>query len=74
MTPQLIISDYRLPEGESGIQIIEYLRSEFNTDIPAILLTGDTAPENLLAAQTHGLRLAHKPLDSTKLKALIDSL
>jgi hypothetical protein len=50
------------------------LRSEFNTDIPAILLTGDTAPENLLAAQTHGLRLAHKPLDSTKLKALIDSL
>jgi signal transduction histidine kinase/CheY-like chemotaxis protein len=72
-TPHLIISDYRLPEGESGIQIIEYLRNEFNADIPAVLLTGDTAPDNLLEAQAHGLRLAHKPLESIKLRELIDS-
>jgi signal transduction histidine kinase/CheY-like chemotaxis protein len=74
VAPHLIISDYRLPEGESGLQIIEYLRNEFNKDIPAVLLTGDTAPENLRAAQVHGLHLAHKPLGSIKLKELIDSL
>src|SRR5271156_2562570 len=36
--------------GEDGIVVIQNLRSEYNDDIPAILLTGDTAPERLRTA------------------------
>jgi len=42
--PDLIICDYRLRDGENGIAVIERLQSEYNEDIPAVLITGDTAP------------------------------
>ena len=41
--PDLIISDYRLNALVNGLQLIDRLREEFNRDIPALLLTGDTA-------------------------------
>ncbi|MDB6104670.1 MAG: hybrid sensor histidine kinase/response regulator, partial [Gammaproteobacteria bacterium] len=45
--PDLIVSDYRLRDNENGIQVVEALRSEFNVDIPALLVTGDTGPDRL---------------------------
>ena len=49
--PDLIISDFRLRDGENGIAAIELLRSEYNEAIPAMLITGDTAPDRLSEAQ-----------------------
>ena len=60
--PVLILSDYRLRGEETGAQVIERLRFEYNDDIPAILITGDTAPERLVEAQASGHLLLHKPL------------
>lgn len=34
--PDLVISDYRLRDGENGIGVIENVRHEFNADIPAL--------------------------------------
>ena len=42
--PDLIVSDYRLRGNENGIQVVEMLRSEFNVDIPALLVTGTRRP------------------------------
>ena len=42
--PDLIISDYRLSDGQHGIEAIEKLREAFNLSIPAFLVSGDTAP------------------------------
>src|SRR5216684_4333229 len=41
----LIISDFRLADGHSGIAAIEALRRAFQDAIPAFLVRGDTAPE-----------------------------
>ena len=41
--PDLIITDYRLPEGETGSELIERLREETGRQLPAIILTGDVA-------------------------------
>lgn len=60
--PVLIISDYRLSDGETGATAIARLRVEFNDDIPAILITGDTAPERLREARDSGHLLLHKPV------------
>jgi CheY-like chemotaxis protein/nitrogen-specific signal transduction histidine kinase len=72
--PDLVICDYRLREGENGIEVIERMRSEYNQDIPALLITGDTAPDRLADAQASGLILLHKPVPNSKLRAAIVNL
>jgi two-component system, sensor histidine kinase len=72
--PDLVICDYRLREGENGITVIERMRSEYNEDIPAMLITGDTAPDRLAEARASGLILLHKPVSNSKLRAAIVNL
>jgi signal transduction histidine kinase len=72
--PDLIVSDYRLRGGENGIQVVEMLRNEFNIDIPALLVTGDTAPDRLRDAEASGLPILHKPLNPARLRTLIANL
>jgi len=69
--PDLIICDYRLRDGENGIRVIERLRSEYNEAIPAMLITGDTAPDRLAEAKASSLLLLHKPVSNGKLRAAI---
>jgi two-component system, sensor histidine kinase len=69
--PDLIICDYRLRGGENGIAVIERLRADYNERIPAMLITGDTAPDRLAEAKASGLLLLHKPVSNTKLRAAI---
>jgi signal transduction histidine kinase/CheY-like chemotaxis protein len=69
--PDLIICDYRLRDGENGIKVIERLRSEYNEAIPAMLITGDTAPDRLAEAKASSLLLLHKPVSNGKLRAAI---
>jgi signal transduction histidine kinase/ActR/RegA family two-component response regulator len=72
--PDLIICDYRLRGDESGIDTIQRLRSEFNDDIPAIIMTGDTAPDRIREAMASGCFLMHKPVSNSKLRAAITNL
>jgi signal transduction histidine kinase len=72
--PVLIICDYRLRAGENGIDVIQQLQAEFNADIPAMLITGDTAPERLREAQQSGFLLLHKPVPNSALRAAIGNL
>jgi signal transduction histidine kinase len=69
--PDLIICDYRLRDGENGIAVIERLRADYNEQIPAMLITGDTAPDRLADAQSSGFLLLHKPVSNAKLRAAI---
>ncbi|MGH6715607.1 MAG: ATP-binding response regulator [Bradyrhizobium sp.] len=74
VTPNLIISDYRLRSHENGIDTVERLRSEFNNDIPAILMTGDTAPDRIREAMASDCFLMHKPVSNSRLRAAIVNL
>jgi CheY-like chemotaxis protein len=73
--PGLVICDYRLRGGENGLQVIGLLRDEFNDDeLPALLITGDTAPERLQEAAASGLKVLHKPLDPALLRLEVEAL
>ena len=72
--PDLLVCDYRLRGEENGVGAIERLRSEYNESIPAMLITGDTAPSRLAEAQASGLLLLHKPVSNSKLRAAIVNL
>jgi signal transduction histidine kinase/CheY-like chemotaxis protein len=70
----LIVSDFRLRQHESGIETVRRLRARLG-DVPALLVSGDTAPERLREAQSSGLPLLHKPVPVEKLmKAMLAAL
>ncbi|NIR32033.1 MAG: response regulator [Gammaproteobacteria bacterium] len=72
--PDLIISDYRLADGKTGIDAIERLRGEWGAAIPAFLISGDTAPERLREASASGYHLLHKPVTPLRLRAMVNQL
>jgi len=72
--PDVIVSDYRLPDDTDGIEVIARLRQKFGRDIPAILVTGDTAPDTILRISQAGIPMLHKPLRPAKLRALLTHL
>jgi len=69
--PDLIISDYHLASGKTGIRAIEQINAAFGSSIPAILISGDTAPEPLRDAKDRGYILLHKPVDPMRLRAVV---
>ncbi len=72
--PCLIVCDYRLRDNETGSAVIEQLRSEYNEEIPGMLITGDTAPDRIKEAQASGYLLLHKPVANSKLREAIVQL
>jgi two-component system, sensor histidine kinase len=72
--PDLIISDLRLADGESGIEVIERLREALGAPIPAFLISGDTAPERLREASAGGYHLLQKPVSPMTLRATLNRL
>ena len=69
--PYLILTDYRLAGGISGIETIAMLRRRLDAVVPAIIVTGDTgaaiAEEAVKAAAT----LLYKPYSPDALLAAI---
>ena len=71
MTPELIITDFRLRHEETGKQA---LRSTLGLMVPAIIMTGDTSPQRLRDAQSTSALLLHKPVSTGQLRDAITLL
>jgi signal transduction histidine kinase/CheY-like chemotaxis protein len=72
--PDVIIADYRLSSGLNGIHAVEKIRTSFDKDLPAIVITGDTSTSVTESIKASGCRLVHKPLEPQVLRRLIDEL
>jgi signal transduction histidine kinase/CheY-like chemotaxis protein len=68
--PNLIISDYQLRTGKTGIEAIAYLRAKWTAPVPAFLMTGDVM---LNETSANGYALLHKPIDPAKLRLALAS-
>jgi two-component system, sensor histidine kinase len=71
--PDLIIADYRLREEMTGTQAIRRLQAEFKADIPAVLVTGDTAPDRVSESSASGFPLLHKPVPPAQLREVLEA-
>ncbi len=69
--PDILICDYRLRAGETGVNVIRNLQCVLRRKVPAIIISGDTAPERLREADASGFHLLHKPVRPAKLRALL---
>ncbi|HEY5807185.1 MAG TPA: hybrid sensor histidine kinase/response regulator [Povalibacter sp.] len=70
--PDFIIADLRLRGEDTGIDAIRVLRSYLGESIPAVLISGDTATEQLRKVSAAGLTIMHKPLKAVRLRALLN--
>ena len=70
--PDFIIADLRLRGDRNGIDAIRDLRAQWGEGIPAVLISGDTAAEQLRKVSAAGLTMMHKPLKAVRLRALLN--
>lgn len=69
--PDLILSDLRLRAGLTGFEVVERVRAILGTDVPAIILTGETGKAELAEGRRRNLTFLHKPIQAEPLKKAI---
>jgi CheY-like chemotaxis protein len=71
VTPQGLLVDYHLDDGNNGIDAIVHLRWRLGAELPAILITADRSPQVREAAQARDIQVLNKPLKPASLRALL---
>jgi two-component system CheB/CheR fusion protein len=72
--PDIVLTDYNLPNGMSGLQFIAELRERFRRDIPAIVLTGDISTGTLRDIERQNCVHLGKPVKMKELTQVIQRL
>jgi PAS domain S-box-containing protein len=72
--PDVIIADYHLDDGATGVAAIDELRKAANCQVPGIIITADHSPAIQALVKRHGLWLLKKPLNPAQLRSLLLSI
>ena len=70
----LLVTDYHLTNGETGIQVICALRESLGTHLKAVLITGDTSAAVKELPRDPFMRIASKPIQADELLTLMRAL
>lgn len=73
-TIDAVISDMGLPGQGNGIDAIAALRDRYGSQLPALLITGDTSQAALQAARQAQLIMLHKPIKPARLRAALSKV
>jgi signal transduction histidine kinase len=69
--PDLLIVDFRLESGHTGLEVIQAMRRAFGGALPAVIVTGSLMSNQEGEAHAHDFHLLLKPVVPTKLRAMI---
>jgi len=72
--PDVIASDFRLPNLQSGIDLVTRARATLGNDVAAFIISGDTHVDVMAAAKAAGLPLLHKPVQGARLRTVLHLL
>ena len=72
--PDLIIADYNLPNGLTGLQFIGKVREKLHREIPVIILTGDISTVTLREIALQNCVQLNKPVKLGELTQVIQRL
>ncbi len=72
--PRLLVADYHLDEGRTGVDAIEAIRAALGVDIPGIVITADRGAKVLRLVRRRGFYLLNKPIRPAKLRALMSHI
>ena len=71
--PDLALVDFRLRGEDDGLKAIAELRT-LHPGLPALIISGDTAPDRLQQARDAGIKVLGKPVMVESLQAAIGDL
>ncbi|MGH8352867.1 MAG: hybrid sensor histidine kinase/response regulator, partial [Pseudomonas sp.] len=69
--PQLALVDYHLDEGETGTELMAWLRTRLGEPLPGVVISADARPELIAAVHAAGLDYLAKPVKPAALRALL---
>ena len=71
--PSLIVSDYHLADGSTGVTAIDTIRRHFGALLPAFIVTGDTSTVLGDAQPVDNCLIMNKPVDPNRLAELAEA-
>eukprot|EP01037_Dinobryon_pediforme_P004308 gene4308-4358_t len=72
--PDLLLTDYNLPNGMDGLAVAAKIRARLGAALPVIILTGDISTQALSAIAGEGCLQLNKPVNPTELRQQIHTL
>ena len=69
--PELVLADYHLDDGDTGLELMGWLRGKINPDLPGVVISADGRNELVTQIRLHGLDFLPKPVKPAALRALI---
>jgi Na+/proline symporter/signal transduction histidine kinase len=69
--PQLALVDYHLDEGETGTELMAWLRTRLGEPVPGVVISADGRPELIAQVHAAGLDFLAKPVKPAALRALL---
>ena len=70
----LLVTDYHLARGETGLEVIAAFRERLQANLKAVLVTGDTSTAIKELPPDPNLRVASKPIRAEELLNLMRAL
>jgi PAS domain S-box-containing protein len=70
----IVLTDYHLDEGETGLAVLGQLRELAGRDLPAVVLSGDTSSIVGNLAAIERVRVLRKPVDAARLVTAMEAL
>lgn len=67
----VVVSDLRLANSEDGLRAIDEVRRTYGAPLPAILITGDTSPDEVKRAHASGHPVLFKPVRARDLSVAL---
>jgi PAS domain S-box-containing protein len=71
--PDIVVSDYHLRRGETGVRVVTAVRERLQSPIPVIFMTGDTARSAAERSKIQNARLISKPIRADELLAIVQA-
>ena len=68
-TPALLVSDFHLLDGSTGVEAVSLIRKNYDASIPAFIVSGDTSKVVKDARLLDNCTLMSKPIDTNRLLA-----
>ena len=69
--PHLALVDYHLDEGDTGTELMAWLRTRLGEPVPGVVISADGRPELIAQVHAAGLDFLPKPVKPAALRALI---
>ncbi|MCY1491089.1 Sensor histidine kinase RcsC [compost metagenome] len=69
--PQVALVDYHLDEGETGTELMAWLRTRLGEPLPGVVISADGRPELIAQVHAAGLDYLAKPVKPAALRALL---